>query len=595
MKKLFVALILLASILSLSVIATNWPSVQNDPLNSGYTVDSGPTTNNVLWSATVTATRPLFQPIIVGSTLYVASMNDTLFAYDATTGVLLTQSPDLNDLNTGLSIPAYDGSFIYVAAQNGTVFKLNPTTLAIVAQSPDLTATPGSVTFDAVNSLIHVSVSGAADVAYGLATADLTITWQLAVAPFIMGPHAIATTTATFVYWAMNTGSIWCNTAATGLGPGWGTADLNGAGLMLLSPRPYGAFVYTAEDTNNLLYQININNAAIVDSVGFGAVTPVSIAVDGTNVYLGLDNGTVNAYDITNIGGGTIWQSPTLNVGDVYVSVSNNYVYAFSITTVIPLNGNLTALNPANGAVGWNSETPFVGNGTGGSPPTIATISGTGNLLFIATTDGYLHAFRDAAVVAVAEDPGIGLGAIATGNVYTSQMVAHNLESGINTFSFQNAGELGFTKISMDIKSAGAETKIFADIVDVSDAPGKFYKAADISVSGATIAVTKLFFEVDPVFVSEHGIYNIRLAHKNAKNEWELLTTKHMSDNEFYATTTAFSTFAIIALEESVTEETPTETQEETIPFPEFPMWIWYVAIAAVALALIALILYLFS
>ena len=175
MKKFILALALFALTFSFFVSAADWSSWQNTEANTGLTADNGPATSHLSTIITVSPTRPLFQPIIVGTTMYVASMDGFVRAYNLNNGRLILTSADLNAAASGLSTPAHDNGFIYVSAQNATVFKLNAATLTTVAQSNTLAGTPESVTIDTTNSLIHVSVSGAADFTYGLNMADLLL------------------------------------------------------------------------------------------------------------------------------------------------------------------------------------------------------------------------------------------------------------------------------------------------------------------------------------------------------------------------------------------------------------------------------------
>ena len=102
----------------------NWPMFHNDLSLSGYTMDSGPDTNNILWTYSTLA--PIeSSPAVVDGIVYIGSNDGTLYALDAYSGTEIWSYP------TGYSIhssPAVENNMVYFLSSDGYIYALDAST-----------------------------------------------------------------------------------------------------------------------------------------------------------------------------------------------------------------------------------------------------------------------------------------------------------------------------------------------------------------------------------------------------------------------------------------------------------------------------------
>jgi outer membrane protein assembly factor BamB len=109
----------------------SWPTVQNDLANTGYSISTGPKTNEILWN--YTASSYVWSDIAVSEgKIYFGSLDGIIYALDAKTGALawnfttgkneLFSDPILNGVFSSASIA---NGIVYIGSNDKNVYALN--------------------------------------------------------------------------------------------------------------------------------------------------------------------------------------------------------------------------------------------------------------------------------------------------------------------------------------------------------------------------------------------------------------------------------------------------------------------------------------
>ena len=129
---LLLSAILVISMMAAIASASDWPQFQKDEVNIGRTNDNAPITywnEKVLWNKYTYSSGWAgidVTPLVVGDLVYVVAANNSVWAFNKTTGVVEWK----NSTSGGwvLGNPAYGNNRIFVPTYNGRIYAINATT-----------------------------------------------------------------------------------------------------------------------------------------------------------------------------------------------------------------------------------------------------------------------------------------------------------------------------------------------------------------------------------------------------------------------------------------------------------------------------------
>jgi uncharacterized repeat protein (TIGR02543 family) len=311
-----------------STTISDWPMLHHDSLHTGFSNATGPTTNNLLWSTTVSFSAVSSSPAIVDGSLFVGADDGKFYCLNATTGQVLWSQT----LFTGAWVwcsPAVANGLVYIGCNDGKLHALyanNGTQKWESAAGSSIQSSPvvvdGVVYFGASDSKL-----------YALDAITGSFLWGATVGNFIVSAPAVVDDVVYFgsidhYLYAYNTTShnqIW-------------NCDLNNQ--IRSSPTVTNGVVYVGSDDNNV-YAVNASSGEILwsQTTATSGVMSIPAVVDGV-VYVG----SGDVYALNAVNGDVLWNkaiicgtdcSPIV-VGDIlYVGSWDRTAYALNIT-----NGN---------------------------------------------------------------------------------------------------------------------------------------------------------------------------------------------------------------------------------------------------------------
>jgi outer membrane protein assembly factor BamB len=321
-----------------SVVAEDWPMFHHDLALSGYTPDSAPDTNQLLWTFQTNASV-YSSAAVVGNSVFVGSLDGYLYSLDKYTGGLNWAFDSGAQIH---SSPAVAYGKVYFLSENGNVYALDAAT-----GMPAWTTDIGSGPWDWSSPAVHAGTVFIGSSTGWIRALD-AMTGMIAWSTNIGGsPNSPITVVNGLVY----SGTHNFNNAAPTL------AALNEAsGTMAWT---YDYHLYHGGATG----MVNCNGAAVVDGDGDGF----------PEVHIGLYNwngATDQAVCLNEFNGVEIWSrtingnstsTPAVHAGTVFVGSDDHNVYALDATN--------------NGSVIWNFP-------TGGQVWSSPAVSGDGKVCF---------------------------------------------------------------------------------------------------------------------------------------------------------------------------------------------------------------------
>ena len=125
---LILAILCLLAVSPLAILANasqgnSWPMFHGDLAHTGYTSDSGPTTNHTLWIFT-TNDRIWSSPAVSNGVVYIASFDHNVYAVSAKDG---TQIWKFSTGGTIYCSPAVSNNLVYIGSDDHKIYALKLT------------------------------------------------------------------------------------------------------------------------------------------------------------------------------------------------------------------------------------------------------------------------------------------------------------------------------------------------------------------------------------------------------------------------------------------------------------------------------------
>ena len=312
---------------SVSVInaPTEWPMFHHDLDHTGYTTNTGPTTNNVLWSY-LTGDSVDSSPAVLNGVVYVGSEDYNVYALNATTGKSIWSYPTDGYV---YSSPAVANGVVYVGSEDDYLYALNATTGksiwsyktgAFVDSSPEVAG--GIVYVGSEDSNV-----------YALNATTGKSIWSYTTNDGIFSSPAVVNE---LVYVASQEGTVYALNATTGKLVWSNPVNY----MMRSSPAVVNGFLYMGAEDDNI-YALNATTGAFIWSYPTASSAWFSSpAVANGVVYVGSFDDNVYALNATT--GKFIWSYPTDNNiysspavanGVVYIGSNDGKFYALNATT----------------------------------------------------------------------------------------------------------------------------------------------------------------------------------------------------------------------------------------------------------------------
>ncbi len=301
-------------------------------------------------------------PAVVNGVVYVASLNDSVYAVKASTGTLLWSYA------TGGSVywssPAVANGVVYVGSADGNLYALEAGTGALVWSY----AIGGEVTTSPALADGVVYVGQEFGNVFALKASTGALLWSSPVSGQVESSPAVANGV---VYVGTDEDYFYALKASTGAVL-WNYYT-GYAGQVQSSPAVANGVVYFGSENGNS-YALNANTGALLWSYATGSVYSGPAVAKGV-VYVYAEDGTVYALNAST--GALLWSYLTSAPSGALESpaVANGVVY------VVSHNSTVYALNASTGTLLWSNAAYIEG------PPTVV------NGVVYTGGDGGVHAF----------------------------------------------------------------------------------------------------------------------------------------------------------------------------------------------------------
>jgi outer membrane protein assembly factor BamB len=342
-----------------------WPMFHHDPMHTGYSTSTAPTTNQTLWTYK-TGGAVGSSPAVVNGVVFVGSSDDNVYALNATTGAKVWNYTTGGSVASSLAVV---NGVVYVGSADNRTYALNAATGALVWNY----TTGGSVNcLTVVNGVVYVSDNDYNVYALNATTITIPASSRLLWKYTTGGPvGSCPAVSGGVLYVGDHNGDVYALNATTGaLMRGW---PFTYGGNVPSSPAVVGGVVYVGTD-NAIVYALNATTGAVIWSYATGGAVPCSPAVAGGVVYVGSENHNVYALNASatavkrliwsyTTGAGIGFSSPAVAGGMVFIGSDDNRTYALNATTGVLVwkyktGGMVDPSSPAvaNGVVFVGSE-----------------------------------------------------------------------------------------------------------------------------------------------------------------------------------------------------------------------------------------------
>ncbi len=324
-----------------------WTMFHHDPLRTGASLASAPSTANPAWSYSTSGTI-YASPTVSDGMVFISSMDGSLYALDEKTGALRWS------LATGGSIyssPAVSNGIVYVGSRNGGIYAINEQTGGL-AWGPygnsnfAITSSPAV----ADGKVFYGTWCQASCIDRGQFIARYanngTLTWTNATIPSA-SVRSSPTVDSGRVLFGQDNGSVVALNETTGKQI-W-IKSLSGAIIVGSAPAVSNGRVYVG--TDNGFFALDETTGSQITPFLSPAANTTSAAVSGGAVYFGSGAGYV--YKVNATTGAQIWNATT------GAAVNSSPALALGTNTVLVGSNDdyLYALNMATGALVWRYQT----------------------------------------------------------------------------------------------------------------------------------------------------------------------------------------------------------------------------------------------
>jgi len=400
MKTLLAFLMLATTLLIASIPASNasdqansskndWPTYMHDSSHSGYSPSTAPLTNHTIWNFT-TGGAIESSPVIADGIVYVGSNDGYFYAINATTGALVwrynTYGP-VEEAATILNGVAYVGGF-----HSHAVFAFNASTGTLIWNSPiesvglhinSATVVSGGLVY--ISVFVYSSYSGGELYALNASTGEQV--WTYRPIAWLQSNPAIADN---LIYIVESWGAVYAvDTVSGNLSWSGGSNSPYGEGSVSIADGVLyagsAAQVVNAMDakTGQAVWKANIFGGVSESCPAVAnGVLYVSSTIGGTSNSSGdfLNNGGVAALNLTT--GNLLWNTTIGKISKSSPAVADGVVFVGSDGP----NG-FYALNATTGGIIWKYAT---GDQVLSSP---AIADG---VVYVGSNDGNVYAFGSA-------------------------------------------------------------------------------------------------------------------------------------------------------------------------------------------------------
>lgn len=399
----FSNIVLQTSLIGASTTLIPWPMFRHDPLHTGYTTSTAPSTALSLWNFTTYGLGAVTSsPAVAEGKVFFGSVDDNVYALNQSTGEAIWIRTTQGDVH---SSPAVADGRVFVGSPNinipyahlnGSIYAFNASTgetiwkkELIVGEDEIKISSPvisGKRVYVTSLGAHWTGAMGCGSKIYALEVSTGTIVWEwmwdlFYWYSFVDSSPAVA---GELVFLAAH-GEPWeQHTRVFALHANNGSlkwsAPLNdggGAGLRQYSSPSIDSssgLLFIGHD-NGYLYAFKYDTGELYWKISIGAAIRSSPAVAHGKVFVGSDDG--NVYAFSQLGfkiwnyttGGAVRSSPAVADGKVIVGSDDGYLYVLNETT-----GSLIWKFPLGGMV---ESSPSVADG----------------LIFVGSDAGKVHAF----------------------------------------------------------------------------------------------------------------------------------------------------------------------------------------------------------
>jgi outer membrane protein assembly factor BamB len=350
------------------LVQTNWAQFQYSNLHKGVNPFENvlsPTTVGSIdldWSYATGASIRLSAAAVVNGVVYVGSLDNNLYALNASTGALLWK------YTTGswvASSPTVANGVVYVGSLDHNLYALNASTGALLWK---YTAGNYVVSSPAVaNGVVYVGSDD--DNLYALNASTGALLWKYTTTGLVESSPAVANGV---VY----VGSVDDNLYALNASTGALLWKYTTGNSVYSSPAVANGVVYVGSDDDNL-YALNAHAGNLLWKYTTGSFVLSSPAVANGVVYVGSYDD--NLYALNAHTGTLLWKYTTLGtITDSSPTVANGVVYVGSD------DNNLYTLDARTGSLLWQYTT--------GNPVYSPPVEANG-VVYVGSYDGSLYAF----------------------------------------------------------------------------------------------------------------------------------------------------------------------------------------------------------
>jgi outer membrane protein assembly factor BamB len=347
----------------------SWPMFHNDPANSGYSENTGPLTNQILWKHQA-GSGIESSPAVIDGVVYFGALwdghNGFVNALNATTGSKIWQFATDSGVE---SSPAVVEGVVYIGIYGGHVYALDASNGAeIWSFNAGGSVYPSPAVVDGL-----VYVGSASGYLYALNAENGSQVWSYPTNGKILSSPAVVDGV---VYFGSEDQTFYALRASDGT-PIW---NYTTGGYIDAAPAVADGVVYFGS-RDGYVYALNATNGFQVWSFrplhgNYGSYYYSTPAVANGVVYVGGYDSYI--YALSSTDGSVFWEYRT--GGYIFSSpiIAGTVVYASSF------DGNVYALNAGTGGKIWSYQ-------TGGKMRSSCAVAN--GLAYVGSEDGYLYAF----------------------------------------------------------------------------------------------------------------------------------------------------------------------------------------------------------
>ncbi|HYK37120.1 PQQ-binding-like beta-propeller repeat protein [Alloacidobacterium sp.] len=267
-------------------------------------------------------------PVVVNGVVYVGSLDNNVYALDASTGAKLWSYATGNYVDTS---PAVANGVVFVSSDDNNLYALNASTGALLWKFLHGSSLGEFSSPAVVNGAVYF---GSADgLVYAVKASTGALLWSYTTGGNVFSSPAVVNGV---VYVGSGDNNVYALNANTGARL-WSYATGN---LVFSSPAVANGVVYVGSDDHNM-YALNASTGAKLWSFNTGSFVESSPAVTNGIVYFG--SGDNNVYALNANTGVKLWNytagspveysSPAVANGVVYIGSTDTNIYALNAST----------------------------------------------------------------------------------------------------------------------------------------------------------------------------------------------------------------------------------------------------------------------